>query len=182
MLKIIKSQTGETIIEVLISLSVLGLALGIGYASAGSSLRTTQDTQERTEATLISQSLIETTKYLINRESSNAAAQPQLFPPGALNSSGSRRDICLTSNPGDLTTPSAYRVKPNSPNPGSHQECFKGTDNRYLSWVNVERTQGGNGASSSTSRVYLYTATVQWEGLNGDANEVIMRYSRKIVN
>jgi prepilin-type N-terminal cleavage/methylation domain-containing protein len=53
------NQRGDTIIEVLIVLAVLGLAIGISYATANRSLLNARQAQENSHATEIAQSQVE---------------------------------------------------------------------------------------------------------------------------
>jgi len=57
---------GDTIVEVMIVLAVLGLAIGISYATANSSLLATKGAQENSQATAILQSQIESLRYIIS--------------------------------------------------------------------------------------------------------------------
>lgn len=50
---------GDTIVEVMLVLSILGFALSISYATANQSLLNTRQAQENTEATQLAQSQIE---------------------------------------------------------------------------------------------------------------------------
>lgn len=55
---------GDTIVEVMIVLAVLGLAIGISYATANRSLRNARQAQENSQATLLVQSQIEALRTL----------------------------------------------------------------------------------------------------------------------
>src|SRR6056297_3410972 len=50
LMKLIKQQRGDTIIEVLLAMSVIGLVLGSSYGIANRSLSIGREAQERTEA------------------------------------------------------------------------------------------------------------------------------------
>jgi type II secretory pathway pseudopilin PulG len=52
-------QAGDTIVEVMIVLSVLGLAIGISYATANRSLLNARQAQENSQATAAAQSQVE---------------------------------------------------------------------------------------------------------------------------
>ena len=54
-----KSQSGDTIVEVLIALSILGLALSIAYATANRSITAIRLANETSNATAITKSQIE---------------------------------------------------------------------------------------------------------------------------
>lgn len=53
------NQLGDTIIEVMVVLAVLGLAIGISYATANRSLQNSRQAQENSIATEIAQSQVE---------------------------------------------------------------------------------------------------------------------------
>ena len=53
------NQAGDTIVEVMVSVVVAGMALGAAYAISGASLRRGIEAQERTQATRLVQSQIE---------------------------------------------------------------------------------------------------------------------------
>lgn len=55
---------GDTIVEVLVVLAVLGLAIGISYSTANRSLLTTRAAQENSQATELLQGQIEELRYL----------------------------------------------------------------------------------------------------------------------
>lgn len=59
-----KNQRGDTIIEVLIVLAVLGLAIGITYATANRSILNARQAQESSKATVLLQSQIEALRNL----------------------------------------------------------------------------------------------------------------------
>lgn len=71
-LKRLTSQ-GDTIIEVMVVLAVLGLALSISYATASRSLTQARQAQENTEATTLAQTQIEQLRgnYQVTIDSSN---------------------------------------------------------------------------------------------------------------
>lgn len=65
------NQRGDTIIEVMIVLAVLGLALSISYATANRSLLNTRQAQENSEATSLVQSQVEALRYIARDTGSN---------------------------------------------------------------------------------------------------------------
>lgn len=54
-----RRQAGDTIIEVLLAMSVIGLVLGMAFGIANRSVQIGQDAQERTEALKIAESQLE---------------------------------------------------------------------------------------------------------------------------
>jgi prepilin-type N-terminal cleavage/methylation domain-containing protein len=55
-------QRGDTMIEVLLAMAVVGLSLGIAYGIANRAIATGRNAQERTEATKLAESQIEVLK------------------------------------------------------------------------------------------------------------------------
>lgn len=77
-LKMYNSQ-GDTIVEVLVVLAVLGLAIGISYATANSSLQTTRSAQESAQATELLQSQVEAIRSLAATQSANIFQSSSAF-------------------------------------------------------------------------------------------------------
>jgi prepilin-type N-terminal cleavage/methylation domain-containing protein len=59
MFKRMKNQRGDTIVEVLIALSIISLVLAASYAITNRNVRASQDTQEHTQAQQVVQQQIE---------------------------------------------------------------------------------------------------------------------------
>ncbi|MEK7059198.1 MAG: type II secretion system protein [Patescibacteria group bacterium] len=67
-------QSGDTMVEVMIVLAVLGLAIGISYSTANRALLQAREAQENTIATELLQSQIEKLRYLApNTDSSDTS-------------------------------------------------------------------------------------------------------------
>ncbi len=62
------TQRGDTIVEVMVVLAVLGLAMGISYATANRSLKNTRQAQENSEATALVKAQIEQLRSLASTE------------------------------------------------------------------------------------------------------------------
>ncbi len=67
----LRDARGDTIVEVLIVLAVLGLAIGVSYATANSSLQTTRAAQEDSQATELLQSQLEAMRSLASTDAAN---------------------------------------------------------------------------------------------------------------
>jgi len=59
-----KNQLGDTIVEVMIAISVVGMVLGASYATSNRALQTGRFAQEHTEALKLAESQIEKIKYI----------------------------------------------------------------------------------------------------------------------
>jgi prepilin-type N-terminal cleavage/methylation domain-containing protein len=58
-----RSQAGDTLVEVMIALAIIGAVLGAAYATATRSLRVGRQAQERTEALKLVEGQLERLKY-----------------------------------------------------------------------------------------------------------------------
>lgn len=67
----VSNARGDTIVEVLIVLAVLGLAIGVSYATANSSLQTTRAAQEDAQASELLQSQLEAMRSLAGTDPTN---------------------------------------------------------------------------------------------------------------
>ena len=56
------NQTGDTIIEVLISIAIVGMVIGLSFGTANKSIKTGRAAQEQTEALALAQAQIERIK------------------------------------------------------------------------------------------------------------------------
>jgi len=70
-------QAGDTIVEVMVVLAILGLALSISYATANRSLLNTRQAQESSQATELVQSQIEALRTL-----TSIGVTPNIFQAG----------------------------------------------------------------------------------------------------
>ena len=95
------NQLGDTIVEALMAIAVLGLVIGAGYAVANRSLKTSRASQERGEALKVAQAQVERIRslssgnattikntYSINIFCLNASGAPQGFTPSIDNIDG----------------------------------------------------------------------------------------------
>ncbi len=62
MIRLRSNNKGDTIVEVLISLAVLGMVIGGAYSIVNAALRNSRQAQERAEATKLAESQVETIK------------------------------------------------------------------------------------------------------------------------
>lgn len=154
MLKLHKSTGGETVIEVMIALTIMGLVLGFSAASASRSLRASQDAQERTVAAGAAASLLEIIKTYATRAETNPSLQPLLFP-------ANDQTICLSTDLDDINN---TVVPVLSPDP----ICESGI---YTRRVIVHPVAG------SAPPAFEYTAEVSWDSaINGSRNRAVLIY------
>lgn len=86
MLNILKklNSSGDTIVEVLVVLTVLGLAISVSYATANRSLLDARQAQESSQATEVAQAQVEALR-------TQASVNPAIFTPGVT--------FCLSATP-----------------------------------------------------------------------------------
>lgn len=151
-------QNGDTIIEVLVALSIIAMVLGASYALASRSMKAYRSAQERTEASSIAQSLIEVAKIYAT------ADHPSMRP-------ATTADLCFSRNIADIkpppptpaTAPVSFTADPNNPT------CNQGF---YRFHVLVTRLPVGPLGVEE----YEYQAFVDWESPTGGRDQVVMRY------
>ena len=156
-------QSGDTIVEVLISIAVLSLVLTAAFVTSNRSLQGVRDAQEHSEALSILQGQVETLL------ASDKPTQDSIFD-GADN-----KNFCLAQDPAtslyqrvdlggtDATSiPSAAADQLSSPNyPGGSMGCQNG---RYFLSIAYDSTQDD-----------LFTFRARWDGLNA-RDEVSLNY------
>lgn len=139
------NSTGDTIVEVLIVLAVLGLAMSIAYATANHGLQQSRNAQEHSEALGILNSQIEILRTVYSKQASN------ILPP----SNGTA--FCLapsTTAPAGVTQLVGFNEDRSAPD-NLNTTVYPGPCNQNsLYYVSVVNRGGG-----------LYDFRVRWEGL-----------------
>lgn len=81
------SQRGDTIIEVMLAIAVVGMVLGASYRIANRALQTGRLAQEQTEALKIAESQIEKLKYKASQIGSDDSVSGTIFDTAATETS-----------------------------------------------------------------------------------------------
>ena len=147
-LKQAMNQAGDTIVEVMISVALVGMVIGVSYQIASRALATGRDAQEQTEALKQAESQIEKLKYLATL---GLSAQPNwIFDTTA-------GDFCVNDA---LTmvksTAPTYTVDCNG----------KGSGNLYNVKVNYAAAPLSGGTD-------LFTVTVSWTRISSQAGGTV---------
>ncbi len=100
-------ERGDTIVEVMVVLAVLGLAIGIAYATANRSLLNARQAQESSNATEIAQSQVEALQSL-GCGSGNPVCDPNVPSNPSHQLFHQAHPFCID------TTTNPYQVKPSS--------------------------------------------------------------------
>lgn len=146
------SNIGDTIVEVMIAMAVLGLVLLGAYSIANQSLTTIRDAQERTEALKLAEGQIEQLK-------AKSGSGTNIFEPVTVYCIGSDGNIKSTSAGCAVTNGIDYNIeikrvnlpllKTDPPWPTCPDDC---------------------------SNHYLFTITVKWGSIHGGNNNVTLKY------
>lgn len=159
------SSRGDTIIEVLIALAILGSALSIGFATASHALTTARISQEHSEA----QGYLDAQVELLRQ------AAPSFTTP-ASDIYISNKTFCMTTNgtatavradfqasytrPDDANADNLNAASPVTPTAPYPTACVVANGRYYISIVYTADTNG-DGISDD-----LFTVYARWEGLS----------------
>jgi type II secretory pathway pseudopilin PulG len=173
---IIKNNRGDTIVEVLIALAIIGAVIGTTYAIASVSLRQGRQAQERTEALKVAESQIELLKEF-GKTKTNLSVMYNInyrkATPSFVNS------FCLTSSvtgiathdqptvPDDIFTVADPIATPYTP------LCKQGQGGRYN--VSVQRIDEKQ-FSGELTEYSTFDVRIRWDRLGGGRDEVKVLY------
>jgi len=161
------NQAGDTIVEVMLAVVVVGLAIGLAYGTASRSLKSNRQSQERIEALKKVESQIERLK---KRATTDAAAdQNGVFRSGSfcIIDASTINKVVPINTPPPLAANDPLGDAYNSTVNGSSDKCSDGlyhlsitsgsgaTDNQFevkARWASLG--QGGNEEVKVTYRVY----------------------------
>jgi type II secretory pathway pseudopilin PulG len=157
----LRDQAGDTIVEVLIVILVIGVVLASCYSIATASLQSTQLVQERTYALKQAESQLEYLKTAANSTQPNQQAVLAKANAFCLDASLKAYDI----PGGNLSTNDYSDYK--APGVG----CFIDPNNNscvsYCYYFGIQPVGGGSNE---------YTASVRWDGPNGNPQNVQLSY------
>jgi type II secretory pathway pseudopilin PulG len=137
------NQLGDTIVEVMVVLAVLGLAISISYATANRSLLNTRQALENSQATELVRSQVEAIRSMAcSTGNINCSANPALFTTGT--------SFCID------TTASSYNVIPTT-NPS----CSQGT------------VPYGISITYNNTPTDTFTVVATWPDVLGQGNDTV---------
>ena len=140
------NQRGDTIVEVMMVLAILGLALSISYATANRSLLNSRQAQENAQAAELAQSQVEGIRLL--------SATPNPVPANQNVFVGSGSNFCV------FTSGSSYAVQ----SPASGGNC-----NIDAIPYSISDVWQGSGAPNYDQ----FVVTVSWPDLQGQGNDTV---------
>jgi type II secretory pathway pseudopilin PulG len=155
-------QVGDTIVEVIIVLAVLGLAISISYATANRSLQATRQAEENSQATELLQSQIEVLR--------SYAAKPSTDPNYIYQSSPSHA-FCISTGGSVVTTPlisntdvtagnTISKTYTNYPNYATSNDCYQGK--LYHIIIGYDHAQTDT-----------FTARATWDDVTGQGQDTV---------
>lgn len=113
MLRLRMNQRGDTIIEVLIAVTVVGLAIGMAYGISTRSLKSAQQSQERLVALKLAEGQIEQLKALSYLSNNRGIFNPGVFCINASARVNNPASSIVSLNDDDLTQYSDDCIKNN---------------------------------------------------------------------
>lgn len=159
--KIITSQTGDTIVEVLLAIAVLSSALGIAYAISGRAQNTVQTDQERYQAQLMANSQADSLKIYM------ASTPGQGFTTAL-----SKRYFCMDISYTAATNTNTIGVSPLFSSPadittsGTGADCLKPSPVSGISYnVYIEE--------EPTAGSHIFWIRVAWTSLINNNNDQV---------
>lgn len=135
-------QHGDTLIEVLLAMTVIGLVLSASFGIANRAAQTGRAAQERTEALKLAESQLELIKAYIKDTSGGDNVESHSFS-----------SFCI-----DMTAPAAGAEAVNS----TSSECRN---------IDVDGNSGGFYNVEIVNNADTYEITVQWDRINTEATE-----------
>jgi type II secretory pathway pseudopilin PulG len=152
------NQRADTIVEVMIVLAVLGMAIGISYATANSSLLDARQAQENAQATELLQAQVENLRVLASNDVLNpdGTGNPDYlfnFLPGQL--------FCIYN--GHVTTPSP-------PNPLPNYCQF---ENLYDITISYTSTPPPSPPTPTPLTGGTFRLTAQWDEVGGPGKDTV---------
>lgn len=158
-----RRQAGDTIVEVMIVLAILGSAIGISYTTASRSLLNARQAQENAEATKIAQSQIESL-YTPSKITDPASTAQYLYVNG--------RTFCMSKNAGNVVTGfpafgGEQRDIPDANYPDddtTDKSCVKGRYHYSIRYNQADNDQ--------------FTVVVVWADVLGEGNDTVTMHYR----
>jgi type II secretory pathway pseudopilin PulG len=161
------TRSGDTIVEVMIVLAVLGMAISISYATANRSLLNARQAQENSEASALVRSQLESLRVLAPNMSSPPLTDQQVYRT---------RPFCVVT---DGTKASGYRVIETPVSNIVPAECSSGSVPYEIQVVNCR--VGNTPAPSPFYDACLghttddtFVARAIWPNVRGEGDDTVM--------
>jgi prepilin-type N-terminal cleavage/methylation domain-containing protein len=168
MLKKLRPNTsrGDTIVEVMIVLAILGFAISIAFATANRSLINARQAQEHSEATAFVQSQIEALR-------SRAAIDTETPAATGIFETTRTSPFCLLNNP-----PGTLSLQPLTSTPPAVTDCLFGTASRYQVYIYSCDHVTGAPCNAVVTNNNTFAVQAQWEDVAGDGLDTVTVFYR----
>jgi len=183
--KLVRRQTGDTIVEVLIAIAVAAFAIGTSYAIANKSIQRAITARERNEATNSIQSQISALKF---REKFDPAGFNSTFGvPTSFAGTGTARHFCLnTQSSGPTDTVNQWGPYINNVNDTSANTLSVGSSG-YFDKCRITSANGTDyyidisamvttASRSTANNPTVYRVIVRWISVSGALQQSIIYY------
>jgi prepilin-type N-terminal cleavage/methylation domain-containing protein len=167
-----KIQRGDTLVEVMIAMAIVGSVIAISYSTASRALSIGRWAQERTEAVKLVEGQIETLKasassdplkavYTLDTTSASfCVASDGTINKQALVDADFLHDTMVTAPSGEPVAGQIY-----------NSNCAQGPDGRYK--LSIVRADTGAGTATETNQFFI---RARWDRLGGGRDEVAIYY------
>ncbi|HVW22922.1 MAG TPA: prepilin-type N-terminal cleavage/methylation domain-containing protein [Candidatus Saccharimonadales bacterium] len=145
---------GDTIVEVMVTLAILGLAFSIAYATANHSLMLARNSEEHSEATQFLQSQVEQIRAYIAQDSANLTSLESYWSGGG----GGHVDFCFDAGG---TVQASHLAPGDTDNP----DCTFGNPSLYQVAVQYVTIPEGTQPSGSDQNQSYFKGVVSWDGV-----------------
>lgn len=167
-----KKQQGDTLIEVMIALAIIGSVIAISYATASRALRTGRAAQERTEAVKLVESQVESLKVVAATPAKKLilfAPSPSLVVEPTFCVDSATNIYTENALPADVTSDDLVTNALGAPTAGQvyHFKCAVGQDARYK--LSIVR-------SCDATFKCTFAVRARWERIGGGKDEVSVYY------
>lgn len=159
---VFSSQSGTTIVEILLALSIAGAVIAAGFAAVNRSTQSVQQSQERSEAVKVAESQIEQVRSLFSSDEDTDVEQITGSDSGSfcINQLGEVEEFGLAFSLVDSSAEQANIIE--NLNDAFPSECFY--DDRY--GMHLEYLQEEN----------RLITTVRWQRIGGGVDQVELVY------
>lgn len=149
-----RSSRGDTIIEVLISIAVIGLALGAGYTLSSRSFRTGVGAVERTEALALAQGQVE---FLKDAQLGGTMGTTQAYALGLAGTNPTNPSFCFDTSSGAKNAPNL--------NPSTYPAACTKINGRYDMQITY-----------NTPQANVFNIVASWPAFGGSGQDQLTLY------
>jgi prepilin-type N-terminal cleavage/methylation domain-containing protein len=163
-------QRGDTIVEVMIAMAVLGLVLASAFAISNRSYATGINAQERNEALKVAESQVELLRIAstLTDESIIDADPSSLFciePSSAKLERIEFASSAVVEDQGELDKSQYPQIDP------LNGDCNFGTSDRY--YVSIQQSADIDDETNQPTGGQIFSVRVYWESISGGASNVV---------